>query len=50
MRRRERTNDPSQTGLDGRCIFVEVLTVKTHTGLEAKTVASAEACKLHGRF
>ena len=50
MRKLKRTNDPGQTRLDGRRVLVEVLAVKTHAGLEAKTVAGAEACQLHGRF
>ena len=50
MRKRERTNDPGQTGLDRRRVLVKVLAVKTHASLEAQAIAGAEACELYGRF
>ena len=40
------TDDPAETGFDGRSVFVEVLTIKTHSGFESETVPSTETGQL----
>ena len=40
------TDDPAETGFNGRSVFVEVLTIKTHPGFEPETVSSTETGQL----
>jgi hypothetical protein len=40
------TDDPAETGFNGRGVFVEVLTIKAHPGFKPKTVPGTETGQL----
>ena len=40
------TDDPAETGFNGRGVFVKVLTIKAHPGFESEAVSSTETGQL----
>jgi hypothetical protein len=44
------TDNPSQTGLNGTRVFIEVMAVKAHSGFQPETVTSPQSSKLDRRF